>query len=228
MKLHFPKEEVARLLEHCKNAPETNTLYNEVTGRGLWLVGDQGVYLMSNGSPHMSKSNDPEDKGSFVSYAVECNPELEFDEWYDNKRHSFGGDDGAEFLALEALENGFKNTPDKKGRLTLDVTPTGIGIVESVPVCSDEEWKVIVDAYTKLCEECKSACNALKDKLMVTEPTAWFKFNGQRNTLIGKANRARKMENKTKHLQKLLAVVKAYDERAKTPQLAKDIMLGKK
>jgi len=42
---------------------------------GLWLVGDHGVYIMSNGNP----------------------------DWYDYKRRHFGGDDGIEFIAAEQL-----------------------------------------------------------------------------------------------------------------------------
>ena len=63
---------------------------------GLWLVGDQGVYLMSNGKL-------AEDGKPFVVYAEECDPNKN-DEWFDVKRRTFGGDDGVEFLDAESLE----------------------------------------------------------------------------------------------------------------------------
>jgi hypothetical protein len=44
----------------------------EITGKGLWLVGDQGVYLMPN----------TDGKTRTIAYARECDPtKLEFDEW---------------------------------------------------------------------------------------------------------------------------------------------------
>jgi hypothetical protein len=85
---------------------------------GLWLVGDQGVYLMSNGKtpplgPDEEATYDPAvdpDGGKSeppkVLYANEVNPKtLDFDTWYDNKRASFGGDDGVEFLSAEMLQD---------------------------------------------------------------------------------------------------------------------------
>ena len=139
MKLHFNAKEVQKILDHAKNAPETATLYGEETGVGLWLVGDQGVYLMSNGKPHLPKDENNPDRSSFVAYAKECNPEGDFDEWYENKRLSFGADDGCEFISADVMESAIKNSP-KKGKVILNVTPKTIGTVESIPV-NDEEQK---------------------------------------------------------------------------------------
>lgn len=68
--------------------------------RGLWLVMDQGVYLMSPGEPMLAK---PDGKGSVVSYAQECNPADEG--WWDAKRQIVGGDDGVDKLDLEFFED---------------------------------------------------------------------------------------------------------------------------
>lgn len=63
---------------------------------GLWLVGDQGVYLMSNGKL-------PEGVKPLVVYAEECDPRAN-DDWFDVKRRTFGGDDGVDFIHAEQLE----------------------------------------------------------------------------------------------------------------------------
>jgi hypothetical protein len=97
MKLHFPWSGIEKLLAELIPADAVQPLYGEVTGKGLWLVGDQGVYLMSNAAR-------AGDSKPVVVYADECDPQkLPFDEWWENKRASFGGDDGVEFLAPEAF-----------------------------------------------------------------------------------------------------------------------------
>lgn len=71
---------------------------------GLWLVGDHGVYLCSNGK--LAEGQKP-----LVSYAEECNPHVNND-WWDIKRATFGGDDGVDFLSATSLEALFAGTPD--------------------------------------------------------------------------------------------------------------------
>ena len=63
---------------------------------GLWLVGDNGVYLLSNGKL-------PDDAKPLVVYAEECDPRTN-DDWFEVKRRTFGGDDGVDFLDAEQLE----------------------------------------------------------------------------------------------------------------------------
>lgn len=58
---------------------------------GIWLVGDQGVYVMSN---HKASEGEGLPK---VEYAVGINPDVD-EQWYDLKRAMFGGDDGCEFI----------------------------------------------------------------------------------------------------------------------------------
>ena len=62
---------------------------------GVWLVGDQGVYLLSNGKL-------AEGQRALVVYSDECHPVGNPDWWHYKRRH-FGGDDGIEFLDAEKL-----------------------------------------------------------------------------------------------------------------------------
>ncbi len=62
---------------------------------GLWLVGDQGVYILSNGKL-------AEGDRALVVYSEECHPVGNPDWWHYKHRH-FGGDDGIEFLDADRL-----------------------------------------------------------------------------------------------------------------------------
>lgn len=62
---------------------------------GLWLVGDNGVYIMSNGK--LVEGDRP-----LVVYSEECHP-VGNPDWLDYKRRYFGGDDGIEFIEAEKL-----------------------------------------------------------------------------------------------------------------------------
>ena len=97
--LEFKASEVARIVRHALTAPEHRSAYGQEENPGpqLWLVGDQGVYLMSNGSP--ADDTGETNTKLFVSYAKGCNPEADdFDTWYNNKVDWFGGDDGCDAL----------------------------------------------------------------------------------------------------------------------------------
>lgn len=63
---------------------------------GLWLVGDQGVYILSNGK--LADGIKP-----LVVYAEGCDPNKD-DDWFEVKRRTFGGDDGVDFIDAESLE----------------------------------------------------------------------------------------------------------------------------
>jgi|SRR6187399_1414621 len=93
-----PAEITALVADATAKWPQgVNTLYEEKTGPGFWLVGDHGVYLMHNGKR-------PEGEKPLVVFAKECNPNtMAFDDWWDAKHDSFGGDDGVEFLEPEAI-----------------------------------------------------------------------------------------------------------------------------
>lgn len=62
---------------------------------GLWLVGDEGVYIMSNGK--LAEGRKP-----LVVYAEQGHPKGDMD-WWDYKRRHFGADDGVEFVEAERL-----------------------------------------------------------------------------------------------------------------------------
>lgn len=105
--LEFNLSDVAQLLRHANAAENHYMPYfpDAEVGPGLILVGDQGVYLMSNGTPGLYADGIPprdgEIKHSIVAYARGINPEVDdFNTWWDNKRYTFGGDDGAEYIPI--------------------------------------------------------------------------------------------------------------------------------
>jgi hypothetical protein len=86
---------------------------------GLWLVGDQGVYIIPNGKL-------PEGGKPLVCYARECDPTKDRGDWYHYKRTYFGGDDGVEFFPKEHLMPLVEKYPD--GFLRFDMTEDSIEI----------------------------------------------------------------------------------------------------
>lgn len=93
--LRFPWAGVSTAIAETKAAAASRTLYGNNTGRGLWLVGDRGIYLMSNAA--IGKPT--------VVYATECDPtKLPFETWWEVKQLTFGGDDGIEFISMEDIE----------------------------------------------------------------------------------------------------------------------------
>jgi len=91
---------------------------------GLWLVGDRGVYLMSNGAPPLLLSGSS--SSHVVAYAAECDPRSPGG-WWDVKRAAFGGDDGTVFLEASFIEGLIA-----RGRVEsvcLDVTPEQVEAV---------------------------------------------------------------------------------------------------
>lgn len=106
MKLHFPWNEIEKLIDEVASATVGQPLYGQKTGKGLWLVGDHGVYLMPNTTDGIYHAKLGKDDRRLVVYARECNPDkMKFDDWWDNKRQSFGGDDGVEFLDLKEIQS---------------------------------------------------------------------------------------------------------------------------
>lgn len=82
MRLSFPSATVRRLLQHTKEAARHAPLHKRPKTRapGLWLIGDDGVYLMSNGQPGLLVSDNSDQH--VVAYARGINPNLEpFDLW---------------------------------------------------------------------------------------------------------------------------------------------------
>ena len=100
----FPMLGVRKVIERGKadaaaNGGFRNPYYCLKPGKGempgLWLVGDQGVYIMSNGK--LADGDRP-----LVVYADECHP-VGNPDWFHYKHRHFGGDDGIEFIDAERL-----------------------------------------------------------------------------------------------------------------------------
>jgi hypothetical protein len=132
MRLTFPISDVLEALDELRGATACRTLYDKTTGKGLWLVGDQGVYLMPNTTDGPRASRRQPGDCNFVVYARECDPtKLEFDTWWANKRASFGGDDGVEFIAMADIEDITAQPPGPgmvADHLFIEITTTGFSI----------------------------------------------------------------------------------------------------
>jgi Protein of unknown function (DUF3085) len=125
-KLIFKAEDVRRIVEHTiaskqsemakwETANEKNGWTPErviPTEPQVILVHDDGVYLMSNGTPRdlIDPNSTEKYARSFVAYAEGCNPTTD-DDFYDNARDLVGGDDFSEYFPWakpikEMLDNG--------------------------------------------------------------------------------------------------------------------------
>ncbi len=94
------RKDIARgITDAASNDGFRNPFYGSRRGKGekpgLWLVGDEGVYLMSNGKL-------VDGQQALVIYSEQCHPKGDID-WWDYKRRHFGGDDGIEFIEAERL-----------------------------------------------------------------------------------------------------------------------------
>lgn len=86
---------------------------------GLWLVGDEGVYIMSNGKL-------AEDQRPLVVYARECDPKTNPEYWHYKRLH-FGGDDGVEFLDAVVLVK-LVNAAPLATHLTIAMTDDAVSL----------------------------------------------------------------------------------------------------
>lgn len=123
MKLTFDPIIVKQVRKHAAEAADFLMPFGQTKKEpGLLLVGDQGVYLMSNGLPRLIQPNSfPE--GAVVAYANECNPEkMDFDAWWTAKNATFGGDDGVEFLPLSSIP--------ESGEIEISMTPATLMVFE--------------------------------------------------------------------------------------------------
>jgi hypothetical protein len=106
MRLTFSRAGVDRLIAELK-VPNTKFRhaysFDENKGEpqpALLLVGDQGIYLMTN-----VIRNEPHKPVPFIVYAFECNADkMDFYNWWSAKQRIFGGDDGVETILLTDLE----------------------------------------------------------------------------------------------------------------------------
>ena len=83
--------------------PDGKNIDTNLVPACLDLVGDHGIYLMSNGIP--AQLVDAGKSSRVVVYAKECDPTTgDSDDWYDAKERIFGGDDGSVSLPLSMFE----------------------------------------------------------------------------------------------------------------------------
>lgn len=132
MELHFEWNGIERILEEVRTAKTVKPDYNGNTEKGIWLVGDQGVYLMANTLDGIYNRKKKADDKHFVVYANQCNPgTMEFDEWWAYKRASFGGDDGVETIKLEEIDRLLSKKPSPMANpkyLLIDISPSQYGM----------------------------------------------------------------------------------------------------
>ena len=96
--LEFAAQDVQRLITHANEASGHNMGWIDIDPKpALILVGDRGVYLMSNGRP-CQRVEFGKDK-AFVVHAKGHSPDIDAT-WWEAKRASFGGDDGADTLDM--------------------------------------------------------------------------------------------------------------------------------
>ncbi|ACM39466.1 MULTISPECIES: DUF3085 domain-containing protein [Rhizobium/Agrobacterium group] len=130
--LSFPIESVRAVIARGRadaqaNGGYRNPHYGLFPGRdeqpGVWLVGDNGVYLCSNGKL-------PNGEKPFVAYALECDPRTN-DDWFEVKRMTFGGDDGVEFIDAAQLEAMISVCPNARHLgITFDEDSMEVFIIE--------------------------------------------------------------------------------------------------
>lgn len=93
-----------------------------VAKAGVWLVGDEGVYLLSNGK--LAAGQRP-----LVIHAEECDPKTNPDYWHYKRRY-FGGDDGVEFIDAVQLEQLIAAHSDATHlRIVMDHTSLSLSLI---------------------------------------------------------------------------------------------------
>jgi hypothetical protein len=127
-KLTFDIERVKKMVAHSKGKKHKDTIYGQpLVGEQykeyLYLVHDQGVYLMS-GAEERQPNENPLKISCYAAYAQGCDPDKD-SEWYDEARHLVGGDDFAEPLPLKMFEDIIARSGTKK-TLVLTLTPKTI------------------------------------------------------------------------------------------------------
>lgn len=96
--LRFEAGDVRRIVTHAKTSLTHSMGWGEEDSHAaVFLAGDHGVYLMSNGEPRDKRCDHP--RRNFVAYAKGINPETDAG-WWEAKRDSYGADDGADTLPI--------------------------------------------------------------------------------------------------------------------------------
>ena len=99
MTLTFNIDNLRELIQFEKDHMETGEPVN------VRLVGDEGVYFMPKRFRRAGET-----ARSPIVFAEECNPNtMEFEDWWQNKRNSWGGDDGSTNVPIRALSHVLDN-----------------------------------------------------------------------------------------------------------------------
>lgn len=130
--LTFSAADVKRVVEHTiKNKQSEIADWSTANEKNGWtparstpaephivLVHDEGVYLMSNGTPRdlvngKSRNGKVDVERSFAAYAKGCDPVKDADNCWDMSRAMVGGDDFGEYLPwakalLDKIDGGAK------------------------------------------------------------------------------------------------------------------------
>lgn len=96
-RLRFEMVALLPLIEHCKKAKEHRAPYMGKPEPALWLVKDDGIYLMSSGKPAQDRPDGT--KGVRVVYARSFEPDAP--DCWERARFAVGGDDFVETLPLD-------------------------------------------------------------------------------------------------------------------------------
>ncbi len=97
--LKFQPADIARIITHAFNSPkQRNKPYSDkkITDPGIILVKDEGVYIISSGTP--SDTIDGEGR-IFRVYAEGYNPKVDSDFW--SRQQAFSPDDFAQYLPID-------------------------------------------------------------------------------------------------------------------------------
>jgi len=109
--LKFDKSMVWRLVDHSNKSPESMRWYGEAIGRNLILVGDSGIYLMSNGLPPLMAdgkllgTTSSEVKRRLTAEAEGCGPSAEFEAWWPVHNAIDGGNDFSLPIAVDEFRD---------------------------------------------------------------------------------------------------------------------------
>lgn len=166
--LEFLSAPMRRLIDHAKAAPDHSMGYEGGPKQpALILVGDQGVYLMSNGLPRDVVA--PSSEQSFVVHAQGHNPKINHD-WYEAKSASFGADDGADTLDIVEdvdllLRRGEETirieiTTDHVGLLVPDMSWAKPGMMVAVPSGLGGSFHARIEEITEIDALVKNSGNS--------------------------------------------------------------------